>query len=110
MENRLEVIIEGIHKLLNLDLLTKITYVRLSKVTGIHRSTLKRDMNDFIAPIIDSLNKDREFKTEKVTHKFNLFLDDYDYYSSISISNTIKELGISQKYYYKFMEIIELNK
>lgn len=110
MENRLEIIIKGVHELLNRDLLTKITYVRLSEVTNIKRSTLTRAMDDLVISVIDSLNENRWFKTEKVSEKFRKFVDDYDKFKKMSILDTTKELNISQDYYYKFLEIIELNK
>lgn len=100
----------GIDFLSGRDSLTKITNKRISSFTGFKRDTVSRSLSVRQKIRIRKINVDRYFNQEKVTDKFNSFIDNYDYYSNKSISEVIKELGISQKYYYKFMEIIELNK
>jgi len=108
--DRRKLIDTSISVLSSTDVLTMITNKRIGGVTGLKKDTIRRTLSARQRIKIRKLNLNRYFTQEKVSEKFRRFVDEYDRFKKMPISEVNKELEISHSYYYKFLKIIELNK
>lgn len=106
-KDKLRLIDKGINYLGEYDAYTKINNSRLSRFTDFSCGAIKNTLSLRQKKRIKAMNVNRFFNQEKVSAKFEEYINNYDVYSSLPVRKVLGGLGISQEYYYRFNEIIE---
>lgn len=106
-KDKLRLIDKGISYLGEYDAYTRINDSRLSRFTDMSCGAIKKTLSRKQKKRIKEMNVNRFFDQEKVSEKFDEYVNDYEKYSKMPVRKVLEMLSISQTYYYKFNEIIE---